>query len=72
MICADVNAHDTAWNQTANPNTRDGYLVDVAINVDSTFLSDPDQPTRQDSVMDVFSSPDVMFVHAAFRDRYDW
>ena len=42
------------------------------MDVNSTFLNDPEQPTRQDPTTDAFSSPDVTIVHAAFRDRYDW
>ena len=67
-ICADVNAHDTAWDQTANPNARREYLVNAAMDANSTFLNDPGQPTRQDSATDAISSPDVIITHEAIRD----
>ena len=43
---ADVNAHDTAWDQTANPNARGEYLVNAVMDENSTFLNDPEQTTR--------------------------
>ena len=66
VICADVSAHDTAWDQTANPNARGEYVVITAMDVNRTFLNDPDQPTRQDPATDPFPSPDVTIIHAAF------
>ena len=69
VICADVNAHDTAWYQTANPNTRGEYLVNAAMDANSTFHNDSEQPTRQDPATGDFSFPEVI---ATFRDRYDW
>ena len=66
VICADVNAHYTAWNQTANPNTRGEYLANAAMDANSTFLNDPEQPTRQDLATGALSSPDVAIIHAAF------
>ena len=71
-ICADVNVNDTAWDKTANSNARGEYLANAAMGKNNTFLNDPEQPTRQDPATGDFSSPDVMIVHAAFRDRYDW
>ena len=72
VICADVDAYDTAWDQTANPNARVEYFVCAAMDANSTFLNDPEQPTRQDPTTRTFSSSDVTIVHSAFRDRYDW
>ena len=72
VICADVNAYDNAWGLMANPNARSEYLVNAAMDVNSTFLNDPEQPTRQDPETGDFSSPDPTIFHAAFRDRYDW
>ena len=71
MICADVNAHDTTWDQTVNINARGEYPVNAAMDFDSIFLNDPEQVTRQDQATCDFSSPDVTIVHAAFRHRYD-
>ena len=62
----------TACNQTSNPNARGEYVVNAAMDVNSAFLNDPEQPTRQDTATDAFSSPDGTIVHAALRDRYDW
>ena len=72
VICVDVNAHDTARDQTANPNARGEYLVNAAMDVNGTLLNDPKQPTRQVPATDAFSSPDVTIVHAAFQDIYHW
>ena len=46
VICAYVNAHDTARYQTANPINRGEYFVNAAMDVNSTFLNEPEQPTR--------------------------
>ena len=72
VTCADVNDHDTVWDLTASPNVRSEYLVNAAMDANSRFLSDPQQPTRQDPATGAFSSPDVMIVHATFWDRYHW
>ena len=58
VTCADVNAHDTTWDQTANPNTRAEYFVNTAMDANSTFFNDADQPTRQDPATCAFISPD--------------
>ena len=71
VICADVNAHDTAWDQTANPIARGEYIANAAMVANSTFFKDPEQPTRQVPATGAFSSRDVTIVHAAFRERYD-
>ena len=42
------------------------------MDVNSTFLNDQQQPTRQDPATGTFSSPDATIVHAAFRDRHGW
>ena len=72
VISADVNAHDTALDETANLNARGEYLVDVAMDASSTFLNVPEQPTGQDPATGVSSDTNVTIVHAAFRGRYDW
>ena len=72
VICADVNAHDTAWDQTANSNVRGEYLSNAVIDENSTFLNDPEQSTRKDPATGTFSSPDATIVHTAFQDRYYW
>ena len=72
VICADVNAHGTAWDQTASPNARAEYLVNSGMDVNSTKFNDPEQPTRQNPATGALSSPDATIVHAAFRDFYDW
>ena len=72
VICANVNANDTVWDQTANPNARGEYLVNVAMDAKSAFLNDPVQPTRQNPAKGAFTSTDGKIIHAAFRDRYDW
>ena len=72
VISTDINAHDTSWDKTANLNARGGYLVNAAMDANSTFLNDPDQPTKQDPETDAFSSPDATIVHDALRDRYKW
>ena len=72
VICADVNAHDTAWDQTANPNARGKCLVNAAMDTNITFLNVPEQPTKKDPSTGAFSSSDALIVHAAFRDRYNW
>ena len=66
---ADVNAHYPTWDQTAKLNARVKYLVNAAMDVNSTFLNDP--PTRQDPATAAFSSPDATIDHTAIRDRYD-
>ena len=71
VICADVNAYDTTWDQTVNSNARGEYPVNAVMDANSTFLNDPEQYTRQNPATDAFSSPDVTIVHAAFGDRYD-
>ena len=71
VIGADVNAHDRASDQTANPNARGEYLVDAAMDVNCTFLFDPEEHTRHCSVMGAISSPDATIVYAAIRDIYD-
>ena len=48
VICADVNAHNTTWDQRAISNARGEYLILAAKDANSTFLNDPKQPTRQD------------------------
>ena len=47
VTCADINAHDSAKDQTANPNARGEYLVNTAMDLSSTYLNDPEHPTRQ-------------------------
>ena len=42
------------------------------MDVNSTFLNDPKQPTRQDPATGAFSSPDGTIINAAFRERYEW
>ena len=69
LICMVENAHDTAWDQTVNPNTREEYLVNIAMDANSTFLNDLAQPTGQDPATGAFSDPDVTIVHAAFKDK---
>ena len=69
VIYADVNAHHTARDETANPNARDQYLVNSARHANCTFLNDPEQPSRHDPATGAFSSHDVANVHAALRDR---
>ena len=44
VIFADVEAHDTAWDQIANPNARGVYLVNAAMDASGTFLKDPSSP----------------------------
>ena len=63
VIYADVNAHDTAWDQTANTNTRGEYLLIAAMDANCTFLNNPEQPTRQDPATGAFTSSDVTIVH---------
>ena len=65
VIGADVNAHETAWDQTANPNARGEYPVNADMDANSIFINDPEQPTRKDPAMGAFS-PDGMIVHEAF------
>ena len=66
VICVDISYHETVWHQTAGPKTRGEYLVNAVMDVNSTFINDPEQPTRQDPATGALSSPDVMIVHAAF------
>ena len=54
VICADVNAHDTARDKTANPNARGEYLVNAVVDANSTFLNEPEQTTRQDLAFYLF------------------
>ena len=72
VICADVNAHDIAWDQTANSNARGKYLMNAVMDAYSTFLNDSEQPTKLDPATGAFSFADVAIVHVAFRDIYDW
>ena len=71
VIYADINAHDTAWDQTANLNARGEYLVNAAMDMNRIFHNDQEQPIRQDPATGTFFSPDVTVVHATFRDIYD-
>ena len=72
VTCAYVSAHDTAWDQTANPKARGEYLVNAVMDANSTFLNYPEQPTSQNPAKGAFPSPVETIVHAAFRDGYDW
>ena len=71
VICADDSVHDAALDQTVTPNARDEYLVNIVMDTNSTFFIDADQPTIREPATGAFSSPDVIIVHAALRDRYN-
>ena len=42
------------------------------MDVNSTFLNDPEHPTRQHLATDPFLSPDVTIIHAACKEKNYW
>ena len=61
IVCADLNAHDPAWDKEVRGDVRGEWLAETLLDANGTLLNDG-RPTRQEPATSNFSTPDVTIV----------